>query len=651
MALYDSGTSYIDALTGSASWTGVIGSGATIQYGFGKVSTATGRQLQAETNTFAINSSFESAVSAATSIWSQYADVHFSKVNTSVTNPSDPSVLFGLSSAGLADLGVTTAISNGAKLVTADVIISSDNGGAQLRQGQLGFWVLLQKTGEALGLSHDASALPTAENNLDYSVMSSVDGAHAKRGFGLAPATPAPDDIAALQFLYGANKSTNAGNNTYAIHVGDPLHTIWDAGGTDVIDTTSYSGGAVVDLREGGDHPITLGATAVWLAFGSNIENATGGAGSDTIFGNGLNNLLIGNGGNDSIVGGAGHDTIFGGDGNDTIGAAGGSLIDGGNGIDVVSYQSAAAGVSVDLLNLVNGVDSLGDTLRNIEGGVYGSTFNDTIFGSGVADNLAGSDGDDNIQGRMGDDTIFGNKGADYILGGRGNDILSGGQDDDNINGNIGNDLVSGDAGNDTIFGGQDQDTLNGGEGDDYLYGNLGDDSLSGGAGNDILYGNLGDDTLDGGAGNDALYGGAGNNSLLGGAGNDTVVGGGIGSSFLDGGLGNDIMVANGGTDTLTGGSGSDTFTFLPGITVNVIVTDFTSQVDKVTFADTMFRGDTIPATIEDVLASTTYDAATETAVVHFLGGGSASFINVPLTLFGSEITLINYKAGDLAFG
>lgn len=628
MPIFPSGVNYIDSLIGTSSWTGNTGSGVTIPYGFGKAASSTsttGRSLQAETNTFAIDKSFEDAVGAAAGIWSQYANVRFNKVTASFTQPSDPAVLFALSSSSL-----TTVRATSAQITTADVTLSSDNGGAQLRQGQAGFTTLLQKTGEALGLK-GSPTLPTGENNLDYSIMSSANGTFAKRG-SANPATPMPSDIAAIQYLYGANMGTNAGSNRHTINSGENLRTIWDAGGNDTVDTTSFGGGAVIDLGEGGGKPIRVGTTAVWLAFGSNIENANAGSGNDTISGNGLNNVLTGNAGNDSILGGGGADSIFGGDGNDTIGAATLSLIDGGNGTDIVSYQNATAGVSINLSTFASeGTDSAGNTLRNIEGGIFGSTFADTITGGANADNLTGGEGDDSIQGAAGNDSVNGNTGVDFILGGQGNDTLFGGKDNDNINGNLGDDVANGNLGDDTVQGGQGNDSVNGGGDDDFLYGNLGNDTLSGDLGNDVLFGNNGNDLMNGGEGSDTLFGGEGNNTLLGGAGNDGLTGGGLGSTnILDGGAGNDRLTAAGGNDTLTGGAGSDTFVFLAGFQGSVIITDFISTIDKISFDKTLF------AAITNVAAATTYDAVAETATITIAGGGSIVLQNVPSASFAT---------------
>lgn len=665
MAVIFTGINHIDSLLLQFSWTGVTGAGATIQYGFGKESPPPGRLLQAETNTFAIDKSFENAVSAATGIWSQYANVRFDKVNASVTNPSDQPLLFGLTYSGITDRvgGFFSPISvtpNGFQITTANVVIAPDLGGAELRQGKSGFQVLLHEIGHALGLAHpfESSTFPTNEDNFDYSIMSYTDGTYAKIGSS-ALATPAPYDIAAIQYLYGANMSTNAGNSRHTIKSGENLRTIWDAGGNDTIDTTSYNSSVVIDLGEGGGKPIRVGSTAVWLALGSNIENANAGSGNDTISGNALNNVLTGNAGNDSILGGGGADSIYGGDGNDIIGAASNSLIDGGNGVDAISYENATSGLQLLLTSAgINGVDSLGNTIRNIEGAVSGSTFNDTIIGNEANNTFSGSAGDDSIQGAQGNDSINGNAGADTVFGGQGNDSLFGGKDNDQINGNLGDDQVNGNLGDDTVQGGQGNDIVNGGGGNDYVYGNLGNDTLFGDLGNDVLFGNNGNDLIFGGEGSDALYGGGGVNTLDGGNGNDSLNGGAGDASVMIGGSGNDeLSNGGGGNNTLTGGTGNDTFTFLPGFSGDVIITDFITNLDKVTFAKSDFEDEAA------VIRSTSYNREAETLTIFFLETvapgqteppeiiGTVTLQNVPFGLFAKDIQIIDYKTGDLAGG
>ena len=127
------------------------------------------------------------------------------------------------------------------------------------------------------------------------------------------------------------------------------------------------------------------------------IENATGGAGDDTLFGNNSNNTLRGNAGADLIQG-------FG--GNDVMG--------GGDGIDTLTYGNATAGITINL----------GLTTAQNTGGAGA----DTIAGF---ENLNGSNHNDALTGGAGANIINGAGGNDSINGGAGVDLLSGGAGDD----------------------------------------------------------------------------------------------------------------------------------------------------------------------------------------------------------------------------
>ncbi|HEX4606812.1 MAG TPA: hypothetical protein VH092_01280, partial [Urbifossiella sp.] len=123
-----------------------------------------------------------------------------------------------------------------------------------------------------------------------------------------------------------------SGNDTYAILVALPaLHV--DAGmGNDTLDYSSWATGVAVNLAAG---------TATGIARGvSGFENAYGGAGNDTLVGDGLDNILVGNAGNDTLSGGAGNDFLVGGAGNDTV--------DGGDGDDLLVAGVLTGGVDLD---------------------------------------------------------------------------------------------------------------------------------------------------------------------------------------------------------------------------------------------------------------------------------------------------------------
>src|SRR5262249_11836716 len=123
-------------------------------------------------------------------------------------------------------------------------------------------------------------------------------------------------DIAAIQFLYGANNSYHTGDDSYVLPGANSAGTfwqcIWDAGGSDTI---RYDGGsnATIDLRAatlvngdpnaGGFLSQVAGVFGGFtIAHGVTIENAFGGSGNDTLIGNSANNILSGGGGDDTAV-------------------------------------------------------------------------------------------------------------------------------------------------------------------------------------------------------------------------------------------------------------------------------------------------------------------------------------------------------------
>lgn len=341
---------------------------------------------------------------------------------------------------------------------------------------------------------------------------------------------------------------------------------------------------------------------------GGGNDTIWGGSGTDQLFGDAGNDRVNGNSGNDVVSGGSGNDVLFGGDGDDQIrgdadndfldgGAGIGSdRLDGGSGNDTATYQTAIAGVNVDLNLSGSGQDtgSSGiDTLISIEN-LTGSDHDDTLTGDGNANTLSGKGGfdvlngdggNDDLRGGDGNDTANGGDGADFILGEAGDDILFGNGDNDTLKGGLGIDKLRGNDGDDRLFGEDGADDLRGGSGadiiaggadNDFILGEAGQDSLFGGAGNDTLRGGDDNDTLKGDDGNDILEGEAGDDRLFGGDGNDILTGasgidtlygddgdddisGGSSGDFLFGGKGNDIINGNSGSDNIRGNRGNDT--------------------------------------------------------------------------------------------
>jgi Ca2+-binding RTX toxin-like protein len=183
------------------------------------------------------------------------------------------------------------------------------------------------------------------------------------------------------------------------------------------------------------------------------LENATGGSGSDSVHGNDNRNTLMGNDGDDFLDGQPGNDTLFGGLGNDTF--------FGDTGADTVSFAQAPGpnGENVDLsLGFATGSegdDGFNDGVEII----VGSPFNDHItggpFGGGGTVNFL-------FKGGAGKDTLTGFNGNDTLQGGGGKDTLRGVGGDDTLNGKGGNDLLSGGGGFDIGNGGNGKDVCKG---------------------------------------------------------------------------------------------------------------------------------------------------------------------------------------------
>jgi Ca2+-binding RTX toxin-like protein len=209
-----------------------------------------------------------------------------------------------------------------------------------------------------------------------------------------------------------------------------PLVNVVGGAGTDTINASA----AVVAVS------IDLGA----FTPGDDVENAIGGAGSDTLIGNVRNNVLTGNAGDDFIDGEEGNDTIEGNAGNDTM--------IGGNGADTLVFIHAPSGEEIDTqLGFASGGD--GEDAVTFFEIVKGSDFADTIVAGQNAFSL-----NNRLFGRGGADNITGSASSDLLVGGGANDTIRAGGGDDTLKGNKGADLLVGGGGFDIGFGGSGND-------------------------------------------------------------------------------------------------------------------------------------------------------------------------------------------------
>lgn len=306
---------------------------------------------------------------------------------------------------------------------------------------------------------------------------------------------------------------------------------------------------------------VTTGPVSAALPFAGALDwphrlayRGTPTGGNDTLVGDNAGNSIDGLGGNDSIVGGTGTDSLTGGAGNDTLvggGNPGGLLGDtlngglgadslvGGSGFNVVTYENATAGLTLDLRNPGNSTgEAAGDRFVNIQ----------RWIGSEQADVLVGDDSGVWFWGHGGDDLEYGGAGNDTLESGVGNDTVHGGGGNDLMFGRVDDDQLFGEAGNDTIGGGAGNDLVNGGEGDNVLFGDWGTDTLVGGSGNDRFYAG---EVQSGGYSEtqaDSISGGGGNDVYL--IANQLEAG----TVRFDGGAGTDTLSIN--SDSVTNAEG-----------------------------------------------------------------------------------------------
>lgn len=388
--------------------------------------------------------------------------------------------------------------------------------------GDYGWFAITHELGHSLGLAHGGDYNASDDNDGDgepdpityagdayfyqdsqqYTIMSYFTAASTGAGYVdwqtltfVRPATPMVHDVLAVQNVYGADMTTRTGDTVYGFNsnagnvVFDftvntaPVVTIWDAGGNDTLDLSGWNTDSTIDLNPGAYSSGSQGATLDYLKSIGFLPAGYTQAQLEALFasyntgsqGQMTDNIAIAYGAIiENAVGGGGNDLII---ANDAA-----NVLNGGDGVDTVSYEVSDDGVFVRLDDVASttgkswflsklidfaddwlpdgvGGYATGDVLKNIEN-LTGSAHGDQLLGNNVANTLAGMDGND---------ILYGNDGDDILLGGEGIDLLFGGNHSD------------------TLIGGAGNDRLNGGSGDDILNGGDGDDILTGGWGNDIF--------------------------------------------------------------------------------------------------------------------------------------------------------------------
>ena len=324
----------IDALLGAQQWA-TTGSGPLeLSYSFPETDSlwsnaagdyATGDGWGPENNFVPLSEAERAAVRQALDAWAAVANIHFTETADNAAGAG--TLRFGWTDAPSTALAFTYAPGSGAK--AGDVWLNALAAWDGLEPGLHGYTTLLQEIGIALGMKHPSEGtrvLPPYEEAFTATVISSSAYAGAIGSWvDFEPTTPMPYDILAVQSMYGPNLDDRQGDDTYVFIEGQRyFETLWDGGGNDTIVWQAASQGAFIDLAAGSFSELgaplnywsqdynrawTEGLT-VALDFGTSIENATGGNGSDLLIGNGLDNRLTPGLGDDIVHGGDGQDTV-----------------------------------------------------------------------------------------------------------------------------------------------------------------------------------------------------------------------------------------------------------------------------------------------------------------------------------------------------
>jgi len=294
---------------------------------------------------FGMDAAQMSAAKQALQVWANVAAITFTEVPDSKNNVGD--FRFAFSSSVPQAVWGYCGYPDSHWASSADVWINPSVAQGDWSIGSFNQLSLIHEIGHGLGLKHpghydvlgSSAPGPYLAANLDFRDNTVMSYISRNQWFlnpdqltysGVHPSTPMVYDIAAIQYLYGANNSYHTGDDTYRFDPLTPFYfTIWDAGGNDTLDLSNFTTKCDIDLTQGHYSSIRYtspgtvadlydGTHNLGIAFGAIIENTTGGSDSDTITGNNVSNTLAGGAGNDTLIGGAGNDTLDGGDGTDT---------------------------------------------------------------------------------------------------------------------------------------------------------------------------------------------------------------------------------------------------------------------------------------------------------------------------------------------
>lgn len=371
-----------------------------------------------------------------------------------------------------------------------DIWFNTDFGPWDWSKGGFDFYSMIHELGHVVGLEHtfDQPAVPRQFDNQRFSVMSYTPVAEYAVSFDWHgnefvatfnapyPQTPMVLDIAAVQAIYGPDRSTRAGDTTYRFDPWSPaLQTIYDAGGVDTLDLSAFTLASNIDLEPGAYSSVGMANVdqqiAYWsaqvpseadfiayifntympdqrlgayeftdnlaIALSTVIENAVGGSGDDSLYGNARNNQLIGGAGNDILVGRGGADRLEGGDGDDILigdGDIAGTEVRIAIALQAEPRYDAATDPSLAAW-LLAGAMQMPESAQTaavppsggliVTGGLIKGPTPDSVPPPPVPSSDADAGwGRDTLLGGAGNDILDGGKGRDLLIGGTGADVF-----------------------------------------------------------------------------------------------------------------------------------------------------------------------------------------------------------------------------------
>ena len=328
-----SGNTLTDSLLEGTKWGDATpGTGATLTFSFKTEDTikiASGIPGYADAPWY-LDDTQKQAVRDALGEWAKVANITFVEVPDTPEGQSDLRV-GGTHNTPSYRTAETTPLIEGNGLENGTVWLgenflesSKDTAEGGLAPGSFAFMALMHELGHTLGLKHPHNTSPTNPLLTPISADTQRETVMSYNlKFSSSPSTPQALDVAAIQYLYGANTHYNSGDTTYQFAADAPVfQTLWDAGGTNTLDASNQTSGVSLDLASGERSalgaPITdsnLGTSTLpgsndYLTIAPNtvIQNAVGSAYSDFIAGNSADNTIEGGAGDDLIEGGTGKD-------------------------------------------------------------------------------------------------------------------------------------------------------------------------------------------------------------------------------------------------------------------------------------------------------------------------------------------------------